>query len=123
MEYCIEAMALKSSLRRELAVKSTQHVLLEELWCATGISGVPCEDFSVDDLLDLSNGEFEDGSVEEEEEEEERESVSVDDEISNSSSLVLPDSDSGLATQLLVPVTIFEFTIFWVNSLLNYVII
>ncbi|CAN6687370.1 unnamed protein product [Malus baccata var. baccata] len=101
MEYCIEAKALKSSLRRELAVKSTQHVLLEELWCATGISGVPCEDFSVDDLLDLSNGEFEDGSVEEEEEE--RESVSVDDEISNSSSLVLPDSDSGLATQLLVP--------------------
>ncbi|TQE06387.1 hypothetical protein C1H46_008021 [Malus baccata] len=101
MEYCMEARALKSSLRRELAVKSTQHVLLEELWCATGISGVPCEDFSVDDLLDLSNGEFEDGSVEEEGEE--RDSVSVDDETSNSSNSVLADSDSGLATQLVVP--------------------
>lgn len=106
----MEAKALKSSLRRELALKSNQQALIDEFWCATGISGVPSEDFSVDDLLDLSNGEFEDGSVEEEEEE--KDSVSVDDESSNSSNFVSADSESALASQLLVPVTSFELTIF-----------
>ncbi|XP_021806336.1 GATA transcription factor 5-like [Prunus avium] len=101
MELCMEAKALKSSLRRELALKSTQQAFIDEFWCATGISGVPSEDFSVDDLLDLSNGEFEDGSVEEEEEE--KDSVSVDDESSNSSNFVSADSESALASQLLVP--------------------
>lgn len=102
----MEARAFKSSLRRELAMKSTtQQVLIEELWCATGISGVPSEDFSVDDLLDLSNGEFEDESVEEEEEqeeEEEKDSVSVD---SVENSISSNFTESTLASQLAVPVT------------------
>lgn len=94
----MEARAFKSSLRRELTFKSTQQVLIEELWCATGISGVPSEDFSVDDLLDFSNGEFADESVEEEEQEEE-EKDSVENSISSNF------TDSTLANQLAVPVT------------------
>ncbi|KAL6209539.1 hypothetical protein ACLB2K_020479 [Fragaria x ananassa] len=108
MELCMEARALKSSLRRELAMKSTQHGLMEELWCATAISGVPSEDFSVDDLLDFSNGQFEDGFVEEEqeleeheEEEEDKDSVSVDS-VDNSNSGYFT-TESTLASQLAVP--------------------
>lgn len=98
----MEARAFKSSLRRELAMKSTQQVLIEERWCATGISGVPSEDFSVDDLLDFSNGEFEDESVEEEEEqeEEEKDSVSVD---SVENSISSNFTESSLASELAVP--------------------
>ncbi|PRQ23989.1 putative transcription factor C2C2-GATA family [Rosa chinensis] len=107
MELCMEARALKSSLLTELALKSTQHALMEEFWGATAISGVPSEDFSVDDLLDFSNGEFEDGSVEEEqeleeqeEEEEDKDSVSMDSvENSNSSNF----TESTLASHLAVP--------------------
>ena len=111
----MEARALKSSLRRELAVKSTQHALMEELWCATAISGLPSDDFSVDDLLDFSNGEFEEGSVEEEqeleehdeEEEEDKDSVSVDS-VENSTSSYFT-TESTLAGQLAVPVTTFPY--------------
>ncbi|XP_050364512.1 GATA transcription factor 5-like [Argentina anserina] len=109
MELCMEARALKSSLRRELAVKSTQHALMEEVWCDTAISGVPSDEFSVDDLLDFSNGEFEDGSVEEEQEleeheedvEEDKDSVSVDSVENSNSSYVT--TESTLAGQLVVP--------------------
>ncbi|KAI8533070.1 hypothetical protein RHMOL_Rhmol11G0267500 [Rhododendron molle] len=73
MEYCIEARALKSSFLSEYAVKSTQPAaFFDEYMCANGISGVSCDDFSVDVFLDLSNEEF----VEEESEEEEKDSLS-----------------------------------------------
>lgn len=111
----MEVRALKSSLRRELAMKSTQHGLMEELWCATAISGVPSEDFSVDDLLDFSNSQFENGSVEEEqeleeheeEEEEDKDSVSVDS-VENSNSSYFT-TESTLASQLAVPVKTFPY--------------
>lgn len=108
----MEVRALKSSLRRELAMKSTQHALMEELWCATAISGVPSEDFSVDDLLDFSNGQFEDGFVEEEQEleeheEEDKDSVSVDS-VENSNSSYFT-TESTLASQLAVPVKTFPY--------------
>ncbi|KAF7126274.1 hypothetical protein RHSIM_Rhsim11G0182700 [Rhododendron simsii] len=78
MEYCIEARALKSSFFSEYAVKSTQPAgFFDELMCANGISGVSCDDFSVDVFLDLSNEELlKEEFVEEESEEEEKDSLS-----------------------------------------------
>lgn len=71
MEY-MEA-AFKPSLRREMAA-SAKHVAGEEDWLpglGVGVTAVEEEDFSVDDLLDLSNGELDGG------EEEEKDSLSV----------------------------------------------
>ncbi|KAH7574979.1 hypothetical protein ACOSQ2_005942 [Xanthoceras sorbifolium] len=108
MEVCMEttARAFKSSLRREL---DTQQVSLDDMWCATGISGVPCEDFSVDDLLDFSNGDFE-------EEEEEDRTVDIDDNNSNSSSLCA--SQSFLANELVEPVDDFA-ELEWVSQFVD----
>ncbi|KAK3195380.1 hypothetical protein Dsin_026690 [Dipteronia sinensis] len=134
MEGCTEATAraFKSSLRRELA---TQQVFFDDvLLCATGISGVPGEEyFSVDDLLDFSNGDFEeqqqqeeDGSVEEEEEEDEKDSLSgsssqdrtidIDDNNSNSSSLCA--SQSFLTHELVEPVDAFA-ELEWVSQFVD----
>ncbi|KAK6916627.1 Zinc finger, GATA-type [Dillenia turbinata] len=78
---CIEAKALKPSFRPENVSKSmTQQAFFDDLWCVNGINGVGGEDFSIDDLLDFSNGDFEDGSLEVDEEEPEQ------DENSNSTS-------------------------------------
>ncbi|KAK9948487.1 hypothetical protein M0R45_004060 [Rubus argutus] len=58
---CVEA-ALKTSIRKEMAVKASPQAVFEDLWGLNGQSGVQnCEDFSVDDLLDFSN---DDGFVE-----------------------------------------------------------
>ncbi|XP_058190758.1 GATA transcription factor 5-like isoform X2 [Rhododendron vialii] len=78
MEYCIEAKALKPSFFSEYAVKSTQPAtFFDEYMCANGISGVSCDDFSVDVFLDLSNEELlKEEFVEEESEEEEKDSLS-----------------------------------------------
>ncbi|CAN1122127.1 GATA transcription factor 5, partial [Linum perenne] len=53
---CVEA-ALKSSVRKELAVKSTPQApsFLDDLW--TVQNGTCSDDFSVDELLDFSNEE------------------------------------------------------------------
>ncbi|XP_042978459.1 GATA transcription factor 5-like [Carya illinoinensis] len=111
MEYCVEVRAFKSSLLGELAMKSTQQVTLED---CLGASGVPSEDFSIDDLLDLSNAEFEDGYVvEQEEEEEEVEKGSLlgcssqdqaDEDSSNSTNFSgTVEFESHLANELVVP--------------------
>ncbi|KAG6653393.1 hypothetical protein CIPAW_05G073100 [Carya illinoinensis] len=111
MENCVEARAFKSSLLGELAMKSTQQVTLEDCW---GAGGVPSEDFSIDDLLDLSNAEFEDGYVverDEEEEEVEKDSLSgsssqdqADEDSSNSTNFSgTAESESHLASELAVP--------------------
>lgn len=102
---CMEAKALKPSLLGEL----TQQEFIEEFCYAstntTGVSCVPGEDFSVDELLNLQNVEFEEGFVEEEEddeeEEEEKDSLSLDGENSNVS--VAGDSESPLGSALAVP--------------------
>lgn len=63
---CVEA-ALKTSIRKEMAVKASPQAVFEDLWGLNGQSGVQnCEDFSVDDLLDFSN---DDGFVEQEDDE------------------------------------------------------
>ncbi|KAK9286909.1 hypothetical protein L1049_015316 [Liquidambar formosana] len=90
----IEARALKPSLRRQISMKSTQQALLEDLWAATnGINSVAGEDLFVDDLLDLSNGNFEDGSVEEDEEEKDSLSDSSSQDNENSNSFNFPSTD------------------------------
>ncbi|XP_031271677.1 GATA transcription factor 5-like [Pistacia vera] len=100
MELCMGfERALKSSLRRELSMKSThvhhqQVVLFDDLGC------VSCDDFSVDDLLDFSNGEFQ-------EFEDVKDSLSVDspdrvDDDNNSNSSIFSSSDQSLLTNELV---------------------
>lgn len=94
------AKALKPSLRREFIVQQT---LCEEILCLNANTVVAGEDFSVDDLLDFSNGE---------EYNEEKESLSVssesqdrgeDDSNSNSTGV---SSDSFFTTELILPVTL-----------------
>ncbi|KAB1216677.1 GATA transcription factor 5 [Morella rubra] len=86
---CGEA-ALKTSLRKEMAGKSTPQVLFEDMWPVNGQNGVGCDDLFVDELLDLSN---EDGFVNEEpvegedEEEEDKGFASVSPQQDNQNSL------------------------------------
>ncbi|XWS40095.1 hypothetical protein CRYUN_Cryun18bG0110700 [Craigia yunnanensis] len=102
MEYCMEARALKSSVRGELTMQKTQHVVFDDFLYING--GVQTEDFSIDCFLDFTNGEFEEGSVEEEEKDfvsiYSQERVTDDDNNSNSSSLSF---DSVLTNGLSVP--------------------
>ncbi|KAK4758486.1 hypothetical protein SAY87_019787 [Trapa incisa] len=104
--------ALKPSLRREMAAWA-QHVVGDEetpQGMASGVTAVAVEDFSVDDLLDFSNGELAGG----EQEKEEKDSLSAsftygvdDDSNSNSGSYSCTGSDdteSILAGGLAVPV-------------------
>uniref|UniRef100_A0A6N2MDW4 GATA transcription factor n=1 Tax=Salix viminalis TaxID=40686 RepID=A0A6N2MDW4_SALVM len=105
MEFCMEIKALKSSVLRELATKSTQQAFFEDFPALNTPAVVSSDqDFSVDCFLDFSNGEFKDGYAQEEEEEEEKDSLSVssqdpvNDDI-NSSSF----SDSFLTSELAVP--------------------
>ncbi|PON99889.1 GATA transcription factor [Trema orientale] len=102
---CMEAKALRPSLRTEL----TQQKFLEEFYTTTttatagaGVSCVPGDDFSVDELLNLQNGEFEDGSVLEEGE---KDYLFVDDESFHVSGgfFGAGDSESALTSELAVP--------------------
>ncbi|KAL4585183.1 hypothetical protein LXL04_009798 [Taraxacum kok-saghyz] len=79
---CIEARALKSSFLNEIVSKSTQQALFEDFWCVSGIDkvvDVSSDEFSVDDLLDFSDKDFNnsDGGCFEEysEEDEEKDSM------------------------------------------------
>ncbi|XP_062144944.1 GATA transcription factor 5 isoform X2 [Alnus glutinosa] len=71
---CAEA-ALKHSFRKDLAVKSFPQAVSDDSWAVNGQNGAACDDFFVDELLDLSNedGFVKEEPVEEEEEEEEEE--------------------------------------------------
>ncbi|KAK8710849.1 hypothetical protein V6N13_146158 [Hibiscus sabdariffa] len=67
---CVEA-ALKTSFRKEMAMKSSPQAFLEDVLAVNnGQNGVPCDDFSVDDLLDFTN---EEGFLEQQHEPEEEE--------------------------------------------------
>ncbi|GJW69231.1 hypothetical protein Tco_0123655, partial [Tanacetum coccineum] len=59
MEYCIEARALKSSL---LSKQQNSYEEGGQLWSVVGINNVvnvSSDEFSVDDLLDLSDMSYE----------------------------------------------------------------
>ncbi|KAL6224532.1 hypothetical protein ACLB2K_003387 [Fragaria x ananassa] len=64
----MECVALKTSIRTEMAVKEA---VFDDLWGLNSQNGgvQNCEDFSVDDLLDFSN---DDGFVEQEEQEDDK---------------------------------------------------
>ncbi|XP_022775384.1 GATA transcription factor 5-like [Durio zibethinus] len=64
---CVEA-ALKTSFRKEMALKSSPKAFLEDIWVVNGQNGVSCDDFSVDDLFDFTN---EEGFLEQQHEDEE----------------------------------------------------
>lgn len=107
---CVEA-ALKTSLRKEMALKSSPQAVFEDMWAVNGQNGVACDDLFVDELLDFSN---EDGFVkaEEEEEEEDKGFVSVspqqDHENSNTNTFTVKDEFASVPTsELAVPVLFF----------------
>jgi hypothetical protein len=118
----VVAKALKQSLRTESIFPQT---ICEEILCLNANNVVVGEDFSVDDLLDFSNGEFQHGSVgkeiddyeEEEEEHDKNSTTSVcsqdrteDDGNSNSTTFSGAgdgESDSIFAGGLSVPVSFF----------------
>ncbi|KAK8587117.1 hypothetical protein V6N13_086123 [Hibiscus sabdariffa] len=68
---CVE-VALKSSFRKEMAMKSSPQAFLEDIWVVNGQNGVSCDDFSVDDLFDFSN---EEGFLQQQQREHEEEQV------------------------------------------------
>ncbi|KAK2978281.1 hypothetical protein RJ640_017132 [Escallonia rubra] len=108
---CIEARALKSSFYSETAMmKPTQQVFLDDLWCVTGINSVTCDDFSVDDLLDLPDNDFKTGSFEEEYSQDEEEEKDRTDDVNSNSSASLSTGDLGSvpAGELSVPVDDLE---------------
>ena len=98
MEY---SRALKSSVRGELTMQKTQHVVCDDFFYING--AVQTEEFSVDCFLDFTNGEFEEGSIEEKGSVSisSKERVADDDSNSNSSSFPL---DYVLTNGLCVPV-------------------
>lgn len=62
---CIEARALKNSFGEELDINSSQQAFPDDFGSGIAVTG---DEFSVDDLLDFSNGDFEDDEKEEIEE-------------------------------------------------------
>jgi len=106
MEFAV-AKALKPSLRREFVFQQT---LGEELFSFTANTVVAGEDFSVDDLLDFSNG----GDILHQDEEEEKDSsLSLSSqslsEDNNSNSTDASFDSSIFSTELLVPVSFSLF--------------
>ncbi|XWS29236.1 hypothetical protein CRYUN_Cryun24cG0010900 [Craigia yunnanensis] len=69
---CVEA-ALKTSFRKEMALKSSPQAFLEDTCVVNGQNGVSSDDFSVDDLFDFTN---EEGFLEQQHEDEEKVPVS-----------------------------------------------
>uniref|UniRef100_A0A7N0TWL2 GATA transcription factor n=1 Tax=Kalanchoe fedtschenkoi TaxID=63787 RepID=A0A7N0TWL2_KALFE len=108
MEYCIEARALKPSLRREIDVRPNQSqavAAVDEFVYETEVHGGGfVEDFLIDDLLDFPEKEVEDGDEEEEEEKDSLSDCSAELETDENGYstvtgdfLSLPDDASGLA--------------------------
>ena len=70
---CVEA-ALKTSFRKDLGMKLTPQSFFDELSAFNVQNVTPCDDFSVDDLLDFSH---EEEAVLEEQQQEEKEENKV----------------------------------------------
>lgn len=106
----MEARALKPSLRRELScLKSTQQVFFDDISCVSN------EDFSVDDLLDFSNGDFEDGSVDDKDSFSSRDPVDDD---NNSNSGSFSSEQSLLTNEFVEPVDDFA-ELEWVSQFVD----
>ncbi|XVE93720.1 hypothetical protein REPUB_Repub01dG0218600 [Reevesia pubescens] len=107
MEYCMEAKALKSSVRGELAMQNTQHVVFDDFLYMNVMNGdVAGEEFSVDCFFDYTHGEFEEGFIEEEEEKLDSVSISFQERVADDDSNLNSNSfyfDSVLTNELSVP--------------------
>lgn len=124
---CIEARALKSSFLSEIIrMKSTQQSF-EDLWCVAGINNVvnvTTDEFSVDDLLDLSDKDFSNsgGTSFEESSEEDFASVSSQDNDGNSTNFSICSSAGDLAPltahQLPVPIDDME-SLEWLSQIVD----
>ncbi|TMW91132.1 hypothetical protein EJD97_014728 [Solanum chilense] len=103
----IEARALKSSFLSDMAMKNTQQVFLDDIWCVTGINNGASEDFSVDDLLDFSGKDFKDPELHEDDE---KTSFSGSSQKRNSQDSTFSGMDSfgSLAGELPIPVDDME---------------
>lgn len=102
MEYCIEARALKSSFLSQMAMKTNSHN--DDVWCFTGVSSVPSDDFPVEDLLNL---DFPDKEYEEclsQEDEEEKVAHEKNLSLSSSNFSCADELDDLSAGELVVPV-------------------
>ena len=112
MEY-VEA-ALKTSIRKEMAVKANgpQAVVFDDLlWGGAVVNGQnACDDFSVDDLLDFSNedGFFETEGEEEDDKEKVKAFVSVSPQKQNQETKSNMSEKIEPASELSVPVLIFS---------------
>ncbi|XP_043712279.1 GATA transcription factor 5-like [Telopea speciosissima] len=74
----VEARALKGSFQPECMafLKASQQPFLDDVWVANGQTGVPGDDLFVDDLLDFSNNDVEEGPALDQEEEKRCTSIS-----------------------------------------------
>ncbi|XP_076908611.1 GATA transcription factor 7-like [Bidens hawaiensis] len=108
---CIEARALKSSFLPEIiGMKSSQQAYFDDFWRGiNNVVNVSSDDFSVDDLLDLSDKEF---SNPDSFEEEELASVSSDSNSMNSSMV------SSAGDQLPVPIDDME-SLEWLSQIVD----
>lgn len=106
----IEARALKSSFLSDMAMKSSQQVFLDDIWCVTGINNGASDDFSVDDLLDFSDKDFKDGSLQELHEDDEKDSFSGSSQNRNSQDSTFSGMETfgSLAGELPIPVDELE---------------
>lgn len=69
---CVEKALKSSVVRPELAFKLTQQpACMDDMCMGNGQSGVSGDDFSIDDLLDFTNGGIGEGLFQEEDEEDE----------------------------------------------------
>ncbi|KAI3824772.1 hypothetical protein L1987_06243 [Smallanthus sonchifolius] len=125
---CIEARALKSSFLSEIiGMNSTQQPSFDDFWCVAGINSVvnvSSDEFSVDDLLDLSDKEFGNpgGDLFEESSEEDFASVSSPDSDNNSMNFSSFSSAGDLvslaADQLPVPIDDME-SLEWLSQIVD----
>lgn len=125
---CIEARALKSSFLSEIiGMKSTQQASFEDIWCVAGINNVvnvSSDEFSVDDLLDLSDKDFSNsgGGSFEESSEEDFVSVSSQDNDGNSMNSSVFSSTGDLvsltADELAVPIDDME-SLEWLSQIVD----
>lgn len=118
MEIAVAKALKPTSLRREFIFQQPR---CKDILCINVANNVVVgEDFSVDDLLDFSNGEFQHGTVGkgiddcEEEEDQEKDSTSGSsqsqdrtEDDSNSNSTAVGDSGSIFAGELAVPVSLY----------------
>ncbi|KAL8196595.1 hypothetical protein R6Q57_024890 [Mikania cordata] len=125
---CIEARALKSSFLPEIiGMELTQKDPFDDFWCVAGISSVvnvSSDEFSIDDLLDLSDKDFSnpgEGSFEESSEEDFASVSSQDNDSSSMNSSSFSNSGdlvSLTADQLAVPIDDME-NLEWLSQIVD----